>query len=105
MKKKTNFGPEVIRKRVLQYMETSSYKKQIKALFLFGSFLKKKARGDSDVDLLIVFKDAVGYFTLVRIQNELSDALRRQVDLVTKDALSRYFRDEVLKEALPVYEK
>jgi hypothetical protein len=37
------------------------------------------------------------------MQDELSGILGRRVDLNTANELSKYFRDEVLAEAEPVY--
>jgi predicted nucleotidyltransferase len=36
--------------------------------------------------------------------DELSDIVARRVDLNTPEFLSRYFRDEILAEARPLYE-
>lgn len=105
MNPKSNKPLEILRKRIQQCIEASPYKDKIKSLALFGSYANQTAKGNSDIDLLIVFRDRIGYFTLVRIQNALSHALEREVDLVTKDALSPHFRDEVLKEAILIYEK
>lgn len=44
-----------------------------------------------------------GLFEFIEIQEQLSGALGRRVDLLTREALSKYFRDEVLEEAEPVY--
>ncbi|WP_323254458.1 hypothetical protein [Spirulina sp. CCNP1310] len=42
---------------------------------------------------------------IVTIADELSDLFGRVVDLRTSGDLSRYFRDRVLDEALPIYEQ
>jgi hypothetical protein len=39
----------------------------------------------------------------IRIQDELSAVLGRTVDLHTPASLSKYFRDQVLREAEPLY--
>lgn len=77
----------------------------VRRIRLFGSYLHQAAQPSSDVDLLIEFEQPVGYFELVRIQDQLSRALGKSVDLVTPNALSKYFRDEVLREAEEVYGK
>lgn len=79
---------------------------RIRKLSLFGSRLKGTARQDSDVDLLVEFlPDAKPtYFDLARVEIELSALLGGwRVDLRTPKELSRYFRDEVMSEAQPVY--
>jgi predicted nucleotidyltransferase len=76
-------------------------------LSLFGSTLKGTAGPDSDIDLLVEFeRDAKpGLFDLANIENELSNLLGgRRVDLRTPEDLSRYFRDEVVREAAVQYE-
>jgi predicted nucleotidyltransferase len=80
---------------------------RIRRLSLFGSVLKGTNRPDSDVDLLVEFeRDAhPTYLTLAQIELELSPLLGgKRVDVRTAPELSRYFRDEVLREAEPQYE-
>ncbi len=72
---------------------------------LFGSHIHGTARSDSDVDILIRFSKPKSLFDLIGLQQELSKRLDKKVDLVTERALSKYFRDEVIKEAQTIYEK
>lgn len=78
----------------------------IRRLSLFGSRLKGTARADSDFDLLAEFEAGATptFFDLARIEGELSTLLGgAKVDLRTPAELSRYFRDEVLREAEDQY--
>ncbi len=79
-------------------------KHHIRKLALFGSVLRKDFRPDSDVDILIEFEPQhrVG-LVFFQIQEELSKMLGRRVDLNTPAFLSRYFRDEVMREAQEQY--
>src|SRR5947199_4036534 len=74
---------------------------QIRKLSLFGSILRNQLRPDSDVDVLVEFQPGrrIGLIQVARIERELSDLLGRKADLRTPADLSRYFRDEVLREA------
>jgi uncharacterized protein len=79
----------------------------ISRLSLFGSALKGTARPDSDVDLLVEFAPDArpSLLDLAAIEQELSALLAgRRVDVRTAEDLSRYFRDEVLREAVVQYE-
>jgi hypothetical protein len=78
----------------------------IKRLFIFGSAVSGKLGPDSDIDLLVEFEpeQVPGLFTIVRMEMELTEALGRKVDLRTPDDLSRYFRDEVLRNAQLAYQ-
>ncbi len=80
---------------------------RIRRLSLFGSVLKGAARPDSDVDLLVEFERgaAPSLLDLADIELELSALLDgRRVDVQTPEDLSRYFRDEVVREAEVQYE-
>ena len=72
----------------------------VRRLALFGSVLRDDFRPDSDVDVLVEFEPgrAPG-FDFMTMEAELSDILRRRVDLQTPNSLSPYFRGRVLAEA------
>jgi predicted nucleotidyltransferase len=73
-------------------------------LAIFGSILHDDFRLDSDIDVLIEFLPSVRVgLAFIRMQDELSDILGRNVDLHTPATLSKYFRDEVLQEAKVQY--
>lgn len=78
----------------------------IRRLALFGSVLREDFDLRSDVDFLVEFqpRHVPGMFQLVAMERELSDLIGRKADLRTLRDLSRYFRDEVAKEAIVQYE-
>jgi uncharacterized protein len=78
----------------------------IRKLSLFGSQLHGTARPDSDIDLLVEFYPhrIPGFFGIARMEHELSEMVEgKKIDLKTPMGLSHFFRDRVLKEALPQY--
>jgi predicted nucleotidyltransferase len=78
--------------------------RHIRRLAIFGSALRDDFTPESDVDVLIEFEPGktpgLAFFT---VQDELSKMLGQSVDLNTPQCLSKYFRDEVLKEAKDLY--
>lgn len=78
---------------------------RVRELSVFGSVARGQARPGSDVDLLVVFEEGarVTLFTLIDLQAELSDLLKRPVDLVPKSGLKPALRREVLAEAKILY--
>jgi len=75
---------------------------RIRRLALFGSALREDFSEESDVDILVEFEPGhtPGLLGMARLERELSHILGgRKVDLRTPEDLSRYFRDEVLREA------
>jgi predicted nucleotidyltransferase len=90
-----------------QQIEAFCVRNHIRKLSLFGSVLTDRFRPESDVDVLVEFEpDKVpGYFDLAGMEMELTEMLRRKVDLRTPQELSRYFRDTVVAGAALQYER
>jgi predicted nucleotidyltransferase len=87
-------------------LEALCRRNRISRLSLFGSEARGTARPDSDVDLLVEFEPEAKptFFDIARIESELSALLcGRPVDLRTAQDLSRYFRDEVVRDAVVQY--
>jgi len=79
-------------------------KHHIKRLALFGSVLRPDFRPDSDIDVLVEFEPShVPGFSIVAMENELSRLINHKVDLRTPRDLSRYFREQVVREAKVEY--
>lgn len=75
---------------------------RIVKMALFGSALSDEFNEDSDIDLLVDFEPGhvPGFFRLVELEEELSALFHdRKVDLRTLQDLSRYFRDEIARNA------
>jgi predicted nucleotidyltransferase len=75
-------------------------------LSVFGSALREDFDASrSDVDLLVeFFPDRVpGIFGFMELESRLTDLFRREIDLSTPRSLSKYFRDDVLASAEPIY--
>jgi predicted nucleotidyltransferase len=74
---------------------------RIRKLGFFGSVREaERFRPDSDVDVLVEFEPSyrIGLMGLAGVELELSGLLNRRVDLRTVPDLSRYFREEVVRE-------
>jgi predicted nucleotidyltransferase len=93
-------GVEISRQVIAEFCR----RHRIRRLALFGSILRDDFRPESDVDVLVEFEPgATPGFAFFAVQDELSGILGRKVDLNTPQCLSKYFRDEVLREAEEVY--
>lgn len=77
----------------------------IRKLSLFGSILRDDFGPESDVDVLVEFDPAATptLFSLAAMELELTRLLGRKADLRTPEDLSRYFRDQVVREAQVQY--
>jgi predicted nucleotidyltransferase len=79
----------------------------IRKLSLFGSVLRADfdpAR--SDLDVLVEFTPGrTPGWEFFGWGEDLAPIIGRKVDLHTPNSLSKYFRDEVVREAFPIYEQ
>jgi len=83
------------------------------AVYLFGSYATGKATEHSDVDILIdrTGTDVRGLFALGGLYNDLSEAVGKQIDLVTTDALEQdctkertpWFVENLSKERVKIF--
>jgi uncharacterized protein len=73
-------------------------------LSLFGSTARGEATEHSDVDLLVQFSKKKSLLTLVELEQTLTTAIGRKVDLVTESSLSPHLRDNILHDAQILYE-
>lgn len=79
----------------------------IQRLSLFGSTLHDRQNETSDVDLLVEFmpEARITYFDMFDMQQAFAQIIGQEVDLRTPLELSRYFRESVVAEAMPIYER
>jgi len=77
-------------------------RRRIRRLSLFGSVIRDDFGPDSDVDILVEFEEGSvpGLLGMAAIERELSLIVGRKVDLRTAAELSRYFRQQVVDEAV-----
>ncbi len=73
---------------------------KVRKLALFGSYVNAKLHKNSDIDFLVDFEKGADLFDQVGLKLELERLFHRKVDVVTPNALSKYFRAKVLKEAV-----
>ena len=69
---------------------------------VFGSVLRGEDREDSDLDILVDATPGASLLDLCGLENDLETLLGIRVDVLTPGCLSRYFRDRVMTEAMPV---
>lgn len=71
-------------------------------IMVFGSVARGDAQAASDVDFLVTFEPDRSLLDHVALQQDLEDLLRVKVDVVSRNGLSPYIRDAVLREAVPI---
>lgn len=71
---------------------------------LFGSTAREESSSISDIDFLVEFKTNKSLFKIIALKHKLEDLLQNNVDLLTLDSLSPYFKNDVLEKAEVFYE-
>ncbi len=72
---------------------------------LFGSYARRDHKEHSDIDILVSFREAPSLLQLVSMQNSLSEAIGKNVDLVTEGSLKNSrFKNSVLKDLIVIYD-
>lgn len=77
-------------------------KYQVEKLGIFGSVARGENTANSDIDILVEFKNPVGFFHFIRLENYLSELLGKKVDLISQKAPKPAIKEDVLKEAIYV---
>lgn len=54
---------------------------------IFGSYARGEQNQESDLDILVQFKETISLLKLVQIEQALSDALGMPIDLVTENSI------------------
>jgi predicted nucleotidyltransferase len=78
----------------------------VRQAWLFGSILRQDFSANSDVDVLVCFKEGAckDYFTFLNLQHKLEDFIGRPVDLVEERLLENPIRrKEILAHRMEIY--
>ena len=71
---------------------------------LFGSRVRGDNREDSDLDVLVDFKIAMGLIQFCEIEQNLSEQLGIKVDLVSEEAIqNKLLRQYIDKDLIVIY--
>jgi len=74
----------------------------VETLEVFGSYVRSEQKQDSDLDILVTFKEVPSLLTYIAIENHLSDLLGVKVDLVMKDSLKPKIGKQISRESISV---
>jgi len=92
---------EEIKKIINSHKKEIEEKYKVKSIAIFGSYIRKEQTADSDIDILVEFKEPVG-FEFFRLARFLEEILGIKVDLVTPDGIKPNRRKYIMKELVYV---
>ncbi len=88
--------------KLRQYLPSLAATYRVKSLGVFGSYVRREQRSDSDLDLLVTFDEPPGLLKFIEMENYLTDLLGVKVDLVMQDALKPAIGKRVLAEVVQI---
>ncbi|NLA75039.1 MAG: nucleotidyltransferase domain-containing protein, partial [Deltaproteobacteria bacterium] len=77
--------------------------KAIVFAYVFGSYVQKKIRKDSDIDLAIYLEDELGTYEYLELKMLLSEAFNREVDLVILNKATPLLKYEIYKNNILLF--
>lgn len=74
----------------------------VSSIAVFGSFARGQARPDSDLDILVDYREDArpDLFDFIELKQHLEALFGRPVDLATPEALHHRLRERILAEAV-----
>jgi predicted nucleotidyltransferase len=69
-------------------------------LAVFGSVARRRARQDSDIDLLVEAPEGTSSFDFIRFKQLIEQVLSREIDLVSYGGLAPKLDDDIRREAV-----
>lgn len=69
---------------------------------LFGSVVRGETTEDSDIDILVDLPRGKSLFDLAVLQMKLTEALGREVDVITYNSINPLLKDYILKDQLQI---
>ena len=74
----------------------------VESLGVFGSYVRHEQQPDSDLDILVTFREPPSLLKFIEMENYLSDTLGVKIDLVMKDGLKRHIGQRILREVVAI---
>jgi len=87
-----------LRERAAELSERYS----VKALGVFGAYVRNEQKKGSDLDILVEFHELLNLLKFVELENYLSDLLGVKVDLVMKSGLKPGIGKHIMNEVVPL---
>jgi hypothetical protein len=72
------------------------------SIAVFGSFASGTAGRDSDIDFLVDFQKDADLLDMIGLKLDLEEMLKRKVDIVTRNSISKYIRKGIVEQAIPI---
>lgn len=94
------YSIDEIKSKIKENEKFLKEKYHVRGFLLFGSYAKGEQTAQSDIDLIVDFKNIIDMFELIDLQEYLQNLFGKKVDLGTKKGLKSFVKKSILKEAI-----
>jgi len=77
-------------------------RKGIKKAGIFGSYARGEQKFSSDIDILIEPAKGMGFFDIVKLEDELEKKIKKKIDLLTYDSIHKLLKERILQEEIRI---
>jgi predicted nucleotidyltransferase len=70
---------------------------------IFGSYARGEATENSDLDLLVTYKDGTSLFDVLKLNDQLESVTGKRVDLVSKKFIKPRLAKRIQKDLVKLY--
>jgi predicted nucleotidyltransferase len=89
-----------IRYIIKQHKKELEERYKVKEIGVFGSVVRGEEKKGSDIDILVEFKEPIGLFEFMDLEEYLENLFGKKVDLVSKKALKPRIGQYILQEVM-----
>ena len=91
------------KEKILKNIVAGLRKKGAVKIALFGSYARGEERKNSDIDIIVKFNKQKSLLEFVKIEQELSEAVGKKVELLTEKSISSHLIGKIKKEMVRLY--
>jgi len=92
---------EEIKRIINKHRQELEERFKVKSIAIFGSYVRGEQSPQSDIDILVEFKEPVG-FLFIHLADFLEEILETKVDLLTPEAIKPNRRKYIMEELVYV---
>jgi predicted nucleotidyltransferase len=93
---------EKIKKILEAHKKEIENKYKVDEIGIFGSYVRGEKTKNSDLDVLVAFKEPIGMFKFLELEEYLQKLLKVKIDLVSKKALKPRIGEHILQEVVMI---
>jgi len=93
-------------KQQLQALKPTLKKRfKVETIDIFGSYARGEQTEKSDLDILVTYSEMVDLLLIAGLRRYLRRKLHMKVDVISKEFLNKYIKEQVLEEVVSVWKE